>query len=152
MDNSISNAEFYSGTGGEVDECSLILRFFGDDLDPEMITALLGVSATGSQRKGERKPLMQDTGVWLLQCERTTDVPDNQVKLLLSDLKDDLKIWRQLSDSFSAEIKCHLFLQRWTRGTIFSVETLAALAARNLNLHVEVYTPFFPGKSALQAP
>jgi hypothetical protein len=144
MDDPIPKSEFYSGTGGEVDECSLLLRFFGDGLDPDAITALLGVPPTRSQRKGERKNLLQDTGVWLLECERTTDTADNQIKLLLSDLADDLAVWQRLSDTYSAEIKCHLFLQRWTRGAIFAAETLAELAARKLRLHVEVYARFVP--------
>jgi hypothetical protein len=143
MSDSIPPNEFYSGAGGEVDECSLLLRFFGDDLDPETITALLGVDPTDACRKGD--PVRAShTGRWLLDCERTSDTPDSQIKLLMSDLTDELDVWQRLAASFSAEIKCHLFLKRWTRGTIFSTESLTLLTERGLRLHVEVYTPFPP--------
>jgi hypothetical protein len=143
MTDLIPPEEFNSGAGGEVDECALLLRFFGDDLDPGTITALLGVEPTEACRKGD--PVRcSSTGRWLLDCEKTVDTPDSQLKLLLSDLTDDLSIWRRLTESFSAEIKCHLFLRRWTRGTIFSSDSLALLAERGLRLHIEVYTPFLP--------
>ena len=87
--------EFWSGGGGEVDECSLLLRFFGDDLNPDLISSLLGVPATEAYRKGDQvsKPsgaYTVPTGQWLLQCEETTDSADHQVSLLLADLTNDL--------------------------------------------------------------
>jgi Domain of unknown function (DUF4279) len=39
--------------GGEVDECSVSLGFFGDDLDPDAITTILGICPTKSYRKGD---------------------------------------------------------------------------------------------------
>src|SRR5690606_24011946 len=114
----MSTANWKWFAGGEVDECSLLLRFFGDDLDPDAITALLGVPPTIAARKGE--PLSNSTvtrpartGMWLLDCERTDDTPDSQVELLFGDLADDLVVWNKLAEAYLAELKCHLFLRRW---------------------------------------
>ena len=130
--------------GGEVEECSLLLRFFGDDLEPDKITALLGVAPTTAARKSEEvtlwsKPKPAHTGMWLLDCERTDDTPDNQVQLLFGDLADELSIWTDLAASYTAELKCHLFLKRWNRGTIFLPETMSAIAARHLSLNLDIY-------------
>ena len=136
---------FFSGAGGEVDECSLLLRFFGDNLDPDAVSAMLGVDSTESFRKGdlvkEGESARRATGAWLLDCEKTTDTVDGQVMLLFGDLTDDLGIWESLAESYVAEIKCHLFLRRWNRATILSQSTIEAVGARHLRLHFDIYTP-----------
>jgi hypothetical protein len=43
---------FYSGCGGEVDACQLMLRFFGDDLEPELFYQIVGRDADSSAPKG----------------------------------------------------------------------------------------------------
>jgi hypothetical protein len=105
--------EFYSGAGGEVDECWITLRFLGDNLEPDPITALLGVDPTSSCRMGEPPSNGRTgpghTGYWVLECERTTDSADHQIQLLLrEDLPHDLGIWRSLSLHFVAELKINL--------------------------------------------
>jgi hypothetical protein len=142
-------ADFYSGAGGEVDECSIMLRFFGDTLEPESISALLGIQPTEWCRKDKLRssgqPGAWQTGYWLLDCERTTDTADNQIKLLLEkDLPNDLAIWQSLSVNFSAEIKVHLSLARWARGTILSAATLQLLSDRGLRLQLDIYAKLPP--------
>ncbi|ALF52984.1 hypothetical protein ACX27_09175 [Nostoc piscinale CENA21] len=39
--------------GGEVDECSVSLRFWSDDLVPDEVTDLLGINPTQSYKKGD---------------------------------------------------------------------------------------------------
>ena len=139
-------SDFYSGAGGEVDECSIMLRFLGDDLEPGTITALLGVPATHSYRKGDAccsdgKQLNRPMGFWLLDCERTTDTADNQIQLLLRhDLPVDPAIWRSLTENFIAEMRVQLFLARWSRGTILAANTIQLLAERGLRLQFDIYT------------
>ena len=137
-------ATFFSGAGGEVDECSLLLRFFGDELEPEAITALLGAPPTLACRKGDavpRPPLPAPSGRWLLECEQTTDTLDHQIMLLFGDLTDDLSVWESLAQNHKAELKCHLFMRRWNRGTVLLAETVEAIGARHLQLVFDIYTP-----------
>jgi hypothetical protein len=137
--------EFWSGTGGEVDKCSVLLRFFGDDLEPNKISALLGVQATSANRKGDQIVRASGliytvpTGRWLLDSGTTRDTIDHQIALLFANLTDDLPAWDKLATSFSAELKCHLILRRWTRYTMLAAETVQAIAARRLRLHLEIY-------------
>jgi hypothetical protein len=151
-------SDFYSGAGGEVDECSIMLRFLGDDLEPDLITELLGVPATLSYRKGdlccsEGRPLNRPTGFWLLDCERTTDTADNQIQLLLkNDLPIDLTIWRSLTESFIAELRVHLFLARWSRGTILAANTIELLAHRGLRLQFDIYSKRPPAEGVSVVP
>jgi hypothetical protein len=149
--------DFYSGAGGEVDECSIMLRFFGDDLEPDSITATLGVPPTGTCRKGELrssgKPGLWHTGYWLLDCERTADTADNQIRLLLeNDLPADLQIWRSLAGRFIAEMKVHLFPARWARGTILTSQTIQMLAERGLRLHLDIYSKLPPSADFSAGP
>lgn len=137
----ISAEDYDSGVGGLVDRCSLTLRFFGDQLDPDCVTALLGVEPTDSQRKGDRKPRTLDTGRWILDCEETTDTVDNQIRLLLGDLTDNLRVWQQLGSDFSSSLMISLILRQWTRGTMLSAQTIQSLADRALKLQIEVYAP-----------
>jgi hypothetical protein len=137
--------EFYSGAGGEVDECMLMLRFFGDALEPTEITKLLGVPPKIAYRKGDprsdKPSVLQTTGLWLLECERTNDTADNQIRLLLTeDLPQDLSLWAALSQRFSAAIKIHLYLARWCRETILSADTIALLGERGLKLNIDIYS------------
>jgi hypothetical protein len=137
--------EFWSGAGGEVDECSVLLRFIDDDLVPDQTSGLLGIQPTLTWRKGEQiaKPrgtYIATTGYWLLERKETTDTADNQITLLLAELTSDMAAWQCLANYRTREIKCCLFLRRWTRGTIFAPQTLQAIADRRLGLHVEIYS------------
>jgi hypothetical protein len=59
------------------------LRFLGDRLDPDRITAILGVQPTKAYRKGERYlagpragHVTGRTGVWVLMTDTVVDSPD----------------------------------------------------------------------------
>jgi hypothetical protein len=138
------NEIFYSGAGGEVDGCQLMLRFFGDNLDPGPITELLNVEPTIAYRKGDPrrgKPSVRErTGLWLLDCGRAEDTADNQIRLLLARLPHDTAVWSSLSQQYSAGIKVHLYLARWCRETILSAETIRLLAQRGLKLNIDIYS------------
>lgn len=61
--------------GGEVDECSVSLRFWSDDLIPDDVTQLLGVNPTQSSKKGDvfRGKVydrIREVGAWLYSVER----------------------------------------------------------------------------------
>lgn len=137
---------YFSGAGGEVDESSVLLRFFGAELEPNAITDLLGISPTLAVRRGEIRPdrpwsYPVQKGCWLLECQRSPQTIDDHIKKLFADLPNDLTIWTKLSADYSAEIKCNLFLKRWCRATIIAADTIEAIAARRLGLHMDVYTP-----------
>jgi hypothetical protein len=134
---------FYSGAGGEVDECAVTLRFFGEDIDPNAITAALGIAPTQAARRGKqyRGRFEAQKGLWLLSHDRSAETADHQIQRLFASLSSDLRVWSLLSSQYYAEIKCDLFLEQWCRATILCRETIAAIACRGLQLQVDIYTP-----------
>src|SRR5258708_173934 len=100
------------------------LRFFGDDLESDFISMLLGASPSSSAKKGEDRVNRDGikrgtarTGRWLLEAaSRTPGDLDSQIVELLSLLTSDLAVWRELTDRFSAELYCGLFMSESNDG------------------------------------
>ena len=141
----VDPAELVS-VGGRVDEVTVCLRFFGDDLDPDEVSQALGCQPTHALRKGEPVPgryrRVASTGSWLLEG-RPVDPPDveDTIKGLLARVSSDLGVWRDLTARFSADIFCGLFLEREGRGFELSSSVSAELAARNLPVGFDIYGP-----------
>jgi hypothetical protein len=132
--------------GGPVDEASVTLRLFGDDLDPTEITRLLGVEPSEAARTGESVTRANGTytarqGFWRLRSgRRETDIAD-QLLTLLARLTDDLSVWRALTSRYRADLFCGLFLSVPNRGIELSPELLGQISARHLTLGFDIYGP-----------
>ena len=64
--------------GGEIDETSISLRFFGDKLEPNETTEKLKCQPTDAHKKGEIvpnkfKPRIVRTGSWLLSNDKSSE-------------------------------------------------------------------------------
>lgn len=123
------------------------LRFFGDDLDPDELTRLLGAKPSVGLRKGDsvrhqgaRRDVTARTGTWRLRVERRSpgDI-DGQIAELLSPLNQDLAVWRDLSTRFEADIFCGLFLEKANEGIKLRPETLLMVGSRGLLLDFDIY-------------
>jgi hypothetical protein len=129
-------------------ESAASLRFFGDDLDPDELTRLLGSAPSVGVRKGEifryhraaRRDVKAGTGSWRLHVERRNPGDlDGQIVELLSPLCQDLAVWRDLSARFDADIFCGLFLEKSNEGIDLRPETLMMVASRGLVLDFDIY-------------
>lgn len=131
--------------GGEVDESSVCLRFFGDDLNPDEITKKLGAAASTASRKGEvtqgkRGSRIEPRGKWLLSVEGEPGVPlEVLINRLLDGLTQDLGVWCELASRFQPDLYCGLHLANWNRGCGFSTKTLQRIAERGLELGLDIY-------------
>ena len=132
----------------ELHETDATLRFFGDDLDPDEVTALLGQPPTHTCRKGDVRILRdgrehrERRGSWRRTVERRTPGDlDGQVAELLSGLTEDLAVWKTLSTRFQADVFCGLFMQEGNEGITLSPKTLEALGLRGLELDFDLYGP-----------
>jgi Domain of unknown function (DUF4279) len=131
--------------GGSVDACSVRLRFFGKDLDPDEITQLLGVEPTVSYRKGDilrgkQYDIVQKIGSWRLAIEKSVDVElEDQINELLDRLPPDLNIWQDLTKRFEADLFCGLWMERWNRCLDFAPQTLLRIGERGLRLDLDIY-------------
>ena len=131
--------------GGEVDEYHIALRFFGDDLDPDRLTELLGAKPTSACRKGDLfkgrvSQRVEKQGKWLLAMpERPGEEFEAQVDALLDGLTSDLGVWRQLSAKYNGDLFCGAWVRSWNRGMELSPSLLAKLAERGLTLGLDIY-------------
>src|SRR3954465_9272958 len=98
-------------------ESTVSLRIAGDLLLPAEVTALLGVEPSLSYRKGETLPsrsgreILRKTGIWSLRAPvcKPEDI-DGQVAEILSMLPSDPSVWASLSERFSIDLFCGLFM------------------------------------------
>jgi len=124
------------------------LRFFGDDLDPEKVTAMLGKDPTTCEKKGQTiknhktgNERIARKGKWLLSADRRSPGDlDGQITEIMNGMTDDLEVWNTLADSFQADIFCGLFMAEKMEGLSISPQTLKLLGDRGLPLGMTIYS------------
>lgn len=133
---------------GPVERSVATLRIFGDDLDPDNITKLLGSPPTKAHRKGEvltgkdGQSRSAKTGAWRLEAQDKEPCALNeQVHELLSKLSIDPKVWAELKSRYEMDLFCGLFLGDGNQGESLSPDTLSALGKRGITLGLDIYGP-----------
>jgi len=124
-------------------ESTVALRIFGDELVPEEVSALLKCEPTHSYRKGQLRQAPNyyaKTGSWFLEAADAEpgDI-GAQIGDVLARVTSDLGVWRQLSQRFELDIYCGAFMQTTNDGIALSSETLLQLGQRGISLGVELY-------------
>jgi hypothetical protein len=126
----------------------------GDDLDPAVITQLLGCEPSRAQVNGEQLPTSQGGfrtargGMWRLQtADRTPEDLNSQIGELLSKLSDDLQVWASLRERYRIDLFCGIFLKGGNEGLSISPESSAALGARGIELGLDIYGQLEEGES-----
>jgi hypothetical protein len=131
---------------GELRRTAALLGFYGDDLDPEELSASLGGAPTVAVRKGgiwhtsRGAEKIASTGSWRVKADdsRPGDL-DGQIRALLAPLTRDLAIWRDFSARFGGRIFAGAFLGSGNDWLRLEADTLAALAERGLYLDLDIY-------------
>lgn len=129
--------------GGPVDEAQPTLCVYGDDLDPDDVTRLLGSPPSRSHRKGDvlgSKGARARTGAWLLESSSPASGDlEARILELLTHVTTDAEAWRQLSQGRTVRMSCMLTLREWSRGLSLSADLLADLANRRVELDFSIY-------------
>ncbi|MEM7641393.1 MAG: DUF4279 domain-containing protein [Pseudomonadota bacterium] len=131
------------------------LRLFGDDLDPEEITDILGCSPTGSHKKDEERfsrrtgkrildamgrPAVWKTGSWRLSTGwRGPGDLEAQIWELLRKVADDVAIWQSLASRYQGDVFCGWQMNSGNEGVFLPPPLLQALGERRLALNLDVY-------------
>lgn len=131
-------------TSGVVDEAMATLSLQGDDLDPQEVTDLLGVTPHKSHRKGEPISKWRDDqhahGAWSYEVRlKAPDGPDAALSQLLAMLPSDLELWASLTQRYQARVDLALVVKAWSRGFDLPAPVIQQLAARGLAVWCEVY-------------
>lgn len=121
------------------------LRVFGDVLEPEEVSALLGHPPSRSHRKGDKcgpnGTSVEPTGAWILdsRISEKNEVEDH-VESILALLTSDHDEWASLTERFSASILCGIFLDQYNEGFELSPRLCKALANRGLVIAFDIYS------------
>lgn len=118
--------------------------FFGDDLVPDDISALLGAKPTSSLRKGEVRnatgtPRIAPTGRWSLKATlREPEDLEAQVFEILDQLTSDLDVWQSLS-RYEPDLFCGIFMASTNDTLPLSAGAIRALGLRGIALKLDIY-------------
>jgi hypothetical protein len=133
--------------GGPIQNSTVSLRLFGDDLEPAEVSSLLGSQPTEARKKGEliahsRYHRQARTGSWLLKSrlDRNTDLA-KQIEALLNLVTSDVAVWRKLTERYSVDLFCGVFLDADNRGFDLSPHLVLRLAERGLSIGFDIYGP-----------
>lgn len=93
-----------------VENLQVALRVFGETLEPDEVSALLGTAPSQAHRKGDavgRSGEVSSTGSWILASELSAsrDI-EEQVESVLEKLTKDFDEWASLTTRYSADIAC----------------------------------------------
>lgn len=131
---------------GVLNHSQATLRFFGDDLIPENLTALLGSTPTKACVKGEEiagqwtgKMRIAKTGSWRLNADRREPEDlESQIFELLDKVSGDLTVWASLS-RFKPDLFCGIFMGSSNDGLPLPAKALLALGERGIALDLDIY-------------
>jgi hypothetical protein len=130
--------------GGVVDKTTVTLGFYGDDLDPAEVTAMLGCKPTSSHRKGENMTKggvrVWPRGAWLLSKTGMTD-PEKLTKKVLDRLPRDERLWVRLAKKHDVQLRFGFFLERCNRGLDFTPQLVARMAKLHERIMFDIYCP-----------
>ncbi len=122
------------------------LRVFGDSLEPEEVSALLGRDPTRCHRKGDPMggkgvSAVEPTGAWILDSVLSEKAEiEEHVETLLSSVSNDSDEWDQLTSRFSASILCSAFLDQYNEGFEISPRLARSLSDRGLVIAFDIYS------------
>ncbi len=121
------------------------LRVFGDSLEPEEVSALLGRHPTRNYRKGDKvegnPDAFEPTGAWILDSSLSEKAEvEEHIEVLLGSLTNDMDEWESLTSSYSASILCSLFLDQYNEGFELSPRVAQALSERGLVIALDIYS------------
>jgi hypothetical protein len=120
------------------------LRFFGDDLNPDEVTQLLGKEPDKAERRGDvrSRGYTVRRGIWSVRAgDCTPGDLDGQIAELLAGMTNDLAVWQRLASVYQADVFCGLFLEQNNEGISLSPQALQLLSERGIKLDFDIYAP-----------
>ena len=130
--------------GGPIDETSVSLCIYGEELVPEEVSEFLGCSPTHAHRKGDLpKPSSRHpfkTGAWILKLRG--EAPKDAEELtaaLLDQLPETESLWAELASRYRVLLWYGLFMNAWNGGLEFSHKTVERIAKTHAEVGFDIY-------------
>jgi len=132
-----------------VRESVVTLRIYGDDLVPDEITWLLGVSPTHSVAKGQEivgrktgQVRVAKSGMGqLCASDREPENIDGQIREIFTQITADVAVWQNISKKYRVNLFCGLFMTETNDGLSISPQSMAVLSERGIELWFDIYAP-----------
>lgn len=123
------------------------IRVFGDLLNPEEVTTLLGCEPTTSQRIGDEivghttgAVRVARTGLWRLSAtQRDPEDLPGQIDELLGRLTGDMSAWATVRQTCRIDLFVGLVMSSGNNGLSIPPEQLLALGERGIELNLDIY-------------
>ncbi|MBT9444775.1 MAG: DUF4279 domain-containing protein [Hyphomonadaceae bacterium] len=123
------------------------LRFFGEDLEPDEITRILGRAPTRSGRMGDThtspssgQVRVESFGSWILDATPTQPIDlDAQVAELFGSLVKDADVWAALSQKYHPDLFCGAFFDAGGGGIDLTPRTMKLLGDRGVAFACCIY-------------
>lgn len=126
--------------------CRASLRIFGETLKPEEVGAKLGLVATRSHLKGERRSkrhtsIWHESG-WLLESPlpKESNMPEH-LKWLLDAVETRIEVLGELSGKYKVDLFCGFSSGNGQGGFELDSATLGRLARLKIPLNLDLYPP-----------
>lgn len=129
-------------------ESHATFRLFGDALDPDEVTRLLGVKPSFARRKGDKygnpaRPVVSRTGIWALESETSVVSPDLEphVEFLLSQIGSKGPLVMGLrQQGLTADILCYWMSGTGQGGPVLGAETVRRVGDLGVSLNFDFYS------------
>jgi Domain of unknown function (DUF4279) len=131
---------------GQIHHSAATLRIFSDDLRPDEISQMLKCEPTKAELKGDvihypsGRERTVKRGNWRLVAKNAEPEDlDGQIRWLMSQVSDDLNVWKSLTHACDVDLFCGLFMQSSNDGFSLSSETMLMLGQRGIELGLDIY-------------
>ncbi len=138
-----SSKDFELIAGGPVDETSITLAIYGEDLVPEDISHLLCCQATCHIRRGELRtprstPYQQSA--WFFEQEgQAPCTAEDIIKKILSNVSTDSALWQALSSRYEVQLRIAIHMENWNKGFDLSAEMIQTIARLGAKMVFDIY-------------
>lgn len=159
-DNVIPFPSQWIDIGGPIGSANVSLCIYGEDLDPDELTRILGLAPTHSHCRGDRrgpKSPPATMGFWGYRVADSADLgqaaddrrdpADLVFGHLLDRLPSDPALWARLGQQYRIRIFFHISFEGWNKGFGLSARNVQRAAVLGVPLDFDLYADdnFPPG-------
>ncbi len=131
--------------GGPVDAVCVTFAMYGEHLDPDWVTAQLGVQPSASYRKGDKRrgagmPDHRGGGWFLEEVGDAPATPESLTRSLIDRFNHvPVETWAQLAQHFDIQLHYALYLYSFNRGFALGTALTWRVASMRARMVFDIY-------------